>query len=139
MFYPESITILCVVLSPSSCVILSIKYLDTITACFKKQYDNIYQEILGWKEDIITKVADKDVNFIKEKYKVEDINFIKPGVGETTRVLLRRIPYKILVKDINDKNLDHILILANENGVEVEEIPLEGYSCCGIIKNMKDV
>ena len=60
-------------------------------------------------------------------------------MGETTRVLLRRIPYKILVKNKNDKNLDHIFVLANEKNVEIEEVPLKGYSCCGIIKNMKDV
>ncbi|MFQ7118903.1 MAG: RNA-binding protein [Intestinibacter sp.] len=30
--------------------------------------------------------------------------FYKTRVGETTRVLLRRIPYKILVDDLNNKN-----------------------------------
>lgn len=117
----------------------SIKYLDTICDCFKNQYKNIEKEIKNWQDDIITKLADEDVRIIKEIYNIKDINFIKPGVGETTRVLLRRIPYKILVKDINDKNLDHIFVLAKEKNVPIEEVPLKGYSCCGIIKNMKDV
>ena len=117
----------------------SIKYINTICSCFKNQYENIDKELENWEEDIITKVADEDVHIIKEKYDIEDVNFIKPGVGETTRVLLRRIPYKILVKNKNDKNLDHIFILANEKNVEIEEVPLKGYSCYGIIKNMKDV
>ena len=68
-----------------------------------------------------------------------DVNFIKPGVGETTRVLLRRIPYKILVDDLNNQKLKHILILAKEKNVEVDEFDFKAYSCCGIIKNMKDV
>ena len=67
-------------------------------------------------------MADEDVHIIKEKYDIEDVNFIKPGVGETTRVLLRRIPYKILVKNKNDKNLDHIFVLANEKNVEIEVV-----------------
>lgn len=117
----------------------SIKYIDTICDCFKNQYENIEKEIKNWQDDIITKLADEDVRIIKERYNIKDINFIKPGVGETTRVLLRRIPYKILVKDINDKNLDHIFVLAKEKNVPIEEVPLKGYSCCGIIKNMKDV
>lgn len=117
----------------------SIKYIDTICDCFENQYEKIDKEMEDWKEDIITKLADEDVNLIKEKYDIKDINFIKPGIGETTRVLLRRIPYKILVKNRSDKNLDHIFILAKEKGVEIEEVPLKGYSCCGIIKNMKDV
>ena len=114
-------------------------YLDTISACFKNEYQNIDKTMKNWTEDIITKVGNCDVKNIKQKYDIEDINFIKPGVGETTRVLLRRIPYKILVDDLNNKKLKHILILAKEKNVEVEEFDFKAYSCCGIIKNMNDV
>ena len=114
-------------------------YLDTISACFKNEYQNIDKTMKNWTEDIITKVGNCDVKNIKQKYDIEDINFIKPGVGETTRVLLRRIPYKILVDDLNNKKLKHILILAKEKNVEVEEFDFKAYSCCGIIKNMKEV
>ena len=114
-------------------------YLDTISACFKNEYQNIDETMKDWNEDIITKVGNCDVKNIKQKYDIEDVNFIKPGVGETTRVLLRRIPYKILVDDLNNKKLKHILILAKEKNVEVEEFDFKAYSCCGIIKNMKDV
>ena len=114
-------------------------YLDTISACFKNEYQNIDETMKDWTEDIITKVGNCDVENIKQKYDIEDVNFIKPGVGETTRVLLRRIPYKILVDDLNNQKLKHILILAKEKNVEVEEFDFKAYSCCGIIKNMKDV
>lgn len=114
-------------------------YLDTISACFKNEYQNIDETMKDWTEDIITKVGNCDVKNIKQKYDIEDVNFIKPGVGETTRVLLRRIPYKILVDDLNNQKLKHILILAKEKNVEVEEFDFKAYSCCGIIKNMKDV
>lgn len=114
-------------------------YLDTISACFKNEYKNIDETMKDWTEDIITKVGNCDVENIKQKYDIEDVNFIKPGVGETTRVLLRRIPYKILVDDLNNKKLKHILIIAKEKNVEVEEFDFKAYSCCGIIKNMKDV
>ena len=114
-------------------------YLDTISACFKNEYQNIDETMKDWNEDIITKVGNCDVENIKQKYDIEDVNFIKPGVGETTRVLLRRIPYKILVDDLNNKKLKHIFILAKEKNVEVEEFDFKAYSCCGIIKNMKDV
>ena len=115
------------------------KYLDIISACFENEYENIDKTMKNWTEDIITKVGNCDVKNIKQKYDIEDINFIKPGVGETTRVLLRRIPYKILVDDLNNPKLKHILILAKEKNVEVEEFDFKAYSCCGIIKNMKDV
>lgn len=117
----------------------STNYIDTIYNCFEGQYENIDKELENWKEDIITKDGDNDVSRIKVKYHIKDINFIKPGVGETTRVLLRRVPNKILVRDINDESLRHIFILAKEKNVEVEEMDLKGYSCCGIIKNMRDM
>ena len=34
---------------------------------------------------------------IGKKYGISDVNFVKPGIGETTRVLLRRVPNLILI------------------------------------------
>lgn len=115
------------------------KYLDTIESCFKGQYDNIDAEMKYWSADEITKVGGLDVEMIMDKYDIEDVNFIKPGVGEATRVLLRRIPYKILVRDMEDESLAHIFVLAKEKGVEVVQEDLNAYRCCGIIKNLKEV
>ncbi|QGG47522.1 cysteine protease StiP family protein [Heliorestis convoluta] len=71
---------------------------------------------------------------IQNHFKMKDINLIKPGVGETTRVLLRRVPWKILVDSMNNPNLKHILILARDRNVPVEVYPDLIYSCCGLIK-----
>jgi pyrimidine operon attenuation protein/uracil phosphoribosyltransferase len=79
----------------------------------------------------------RDIERIKSEFNVPDINFIKPGVGETTRVLLRRVPWKILVDSLDNPNLQHIRLLAEERGVAVEEYPHMSYSCCGIIKALK--
>lgn len=73
------------------------------------------------------------IHKIQTKYRLEDINLIKPGVGETTRVLLRRMPWKILVKDRQDPRLKHILQLTKERGVPVEEFTEMTYTCCGLI------
>ncbi|MBS4172659.1 cysteine protease StiP family protein [Bacillus sp. FJAT-49736] len=79
----------------------------------------------------------KEVQLIKEKFEINDINLIKPGVGETTRVLLRRVPWKILVRNRMDENIIHIMHLANEKKIPIEEFPEMSYSCCGIIKPLK--
>ena len=78
---------------------------------------------------------------IKEKYNITDINFIKPGIGETTRVLLRRVPWKIILNEKykNDKSLNHILKLAQEKNVNIKYDLIGNYKCCGIIKNMSDI
>ncbi|MCY6484943.1 cysteine protease StiP family protein [Clostridium aestuarii] len=107
-------------------------FIDTITKCFKET--DIEDELNKLDMKIYNKGI-KEVNEIKDKYKIKNINLVKPGVGETTRVLLRRIPWKILVNDINNPNLKHILILAENKKVPVEEYKNMTYSCCGLIKS----
>ncbi|WP_305037295.1 RNA-binding protein, partial [Bacillus cereus group sp. BfR-BA-01441] len=62
---------------------------------------------------------------------------IKPGVGETTRVLLRRIPWKILIRKQNNPDLKHILLLAKEKNAPIEIYENMAYSCCGLIKPLR--
>lgn len=78
----------------------------------------------------------KALKRIKETFGITDINFIKPGIGETTRVLLRRLPERILVDHLENPNLKHILMLAKDKGVPVEEYPDLTYSCCGLVKQI---
>ncbi len=81
-----------------------------------------------------------EVAKIAAEFKINDINLIKPSIGEATRVLLRRVPFKILVYSLNDeKNLGHIYQLAKEKGVELMEYPLKNYKACGLIRALKDV
>lgn len=81
-----------------------------------------------------------EVHKIAEEFQISDINLIKPSIGETTRVLLRRLPQKILVHSLDDeKNLGHLYQLAKEKKVEVIEYPLKNYKACGLIRSLKDV
>lgn len=76
---------------------------------------------------------------IAEKFHTKSIGLVKPGIGETTRVLLRRIPELVLVRNIGSRITRHLVELAREKGVEVREYPLKHYHSCGIIKVMSDV
>ncbi|PWW30242.1 RNA binding Pelota-like protein [Cytobacillus oceanisediminis] len=76
----------------------------------------------------------EEIREIKEEFKIESINFVKPGVGETTRVLLRRLPWKILMKDPESPYVRHIVMLAVERNVEIIQYPNMSYTCCGLIK-----
>ncbi len=81
-----------------------------------------------------------EVRKIAEHFGIDDINLVKPGIGETTRVLLRRVPWKVLIdeKYRNADDLAHIVRLAEEKNVPIEYYPLEHYKTCGIIKKMAD-
>ncbi|MEU0097616.1 phosphoribosyltransferase [Streptomyces sp. NPDC006267] len=73
------------------------------------------------------------VERISEEYGIHDVNLVKPGVGETTRVLLRRVPWKILAKRGAGADLEHIRLLTEQRGVPVEEVDDLPYSCVGLI------
>ena len=76
---------------------------------------------------------------ISEKYGISDINLVKPSIGEATRVLLRRVPWKVLVNSLDDnEHLGHLYQLAEEKGVELEVYPLKNYRACGLIRKLAD-
>ena len=111
---------------------LSYQFIDAIEECFTmdEQSDEFMLEGEGVEE----------VKALAKQFGVADINLIKPGIGETTRVLLRRVPWKVLIDERyhGDDQLAHIVRLAEEKGVPVEYYPLTHYKCCGIIKKMAD-
>lgn len=81
-----------------------------------------------------------DIKKLQQMYGIADINLIKPGIGESTRVLLRRVPDVIIINkaDKNSKDLQPIYRLCREKQVPVQYGHLEHYKVCGIIKNLAD-
>ncbi len=81
----------------------------------------------------------EEVNEICLKYGIDDINLVKPSIGEATRVLLRRVPWKILVHSLDDnEHLGHLYQLAEEKGIQLEVYPLRNYRACGLIRKLAD-
>ncbi len=91
-------------------------------------------------EKIVDGFGIDEVRKIARDFGVDDINFVKPGIGETTRVLLRRVPYLILIheNDMDNPELAHIIRLAEEKNVPVRTYRLHHYKCVGIIKKIAD-
>lgn len=73
------------------------------------------------------------VEELSERYGIGDVTLVKPGVGETTRVLLRRVPWAVLARPDAGAELDHVRLLARQRGVPVHEVPGLAYSCVGLI------
>lgn len=110
-------------------------FLDTVTDRFGEVADAVDAEV----EELLA--ADRAptwegwaaVERISEEQGIHDVNLVKPGVGETTRVLLRRVPWKILAKRGAGTDLEHIRLLAQQRGVPVEEVDELPYTCVGLI------
>ncbi|SDY40845.1 PELOTA RNA binding domain-containing protein [Micromonospora pattaloongensis] len=71
---------------------------------------------------------------ISAEYGINNVNLVKPGVGETTRVLLRRVPWKILVRADATGDLAPVTMLAEQRGVPVELVDDLPYRCVGLIR-----
>jgi hypothetical protein len=74
------------------------------------------------------------VERIAQRYDIPDIAMVKPGVGEATRVLLRRVPWRVLIAPERVDELAHVLALAQARGVTVEELPGLPFSCVGLVR-----
>ncbi len=74
------------------------------------------------------------VERIAREHGITDVNLVKPGVGETTRVLLRRVPWQVLVRPDRAADLEHVRVLAAARGVPVLERDDLPYTCVGLIK-----
>jgi hypothetical protein len=72
------------------------------------------------------------------RYDIADINLIKPGIGEATRVLLRRVPERLIVRDASVPDVAHLLLLAREKSIPVTFEPDLPYQAVALIKSAVD-
>ncbi|AJT67316.3 hypothetical protein T261_5699 [Streptomyces lydicus] len=110
-------------------------FLDAVSARFDEVADAVAADVkeLAAADRTPTWEGWAAVERISEEYGIHDVNLVKPGVGETTRVLLRRVPWKILAQRGAGADLDHVRLLAEQRGVPVEEVDELPYTCVGLI------
>ena len=72
------------------------------------------------------------------RYGVHDVNLVKPGIGEATRVLLRRAPRLLVLRDPQAPAVAHLRLLAEEKQVPVEIDPALPYQAVSLIRSASD-
>jgi hypothetical protein len=72
------------------------------------------------------------------QYGVKDVNMVKPGIGEATRVLLRRSPRLLVLRDAGAPQVAHLRLLAEEKNVPVEIDPALPYFAVSLIRSALD-
>ncbi|MEU1985995.1 phosphoribosyltransferase [Nocardia sp. NPDC019395] len=115
------------------------RLIDTVTAAFDEVRPRVSARVAQLR------AADRtpawtgwtSVERVRAEYGIDSVNFVKPGVGETTRVLLRRVPWRVLVREPGAPEHAHIRLLAEAREVPVEVVADLAYSCMGLIKDVR--
>jgi hypothetical protein len=115
---------------------LSNWFVDKVSSRFGKVPAAIDNVSPGWKMK-----RQKDVSSFIVKamldYNIQDINKIKPGVSEATRVMLRRLPRLLVLNDKNSSDVAHLKVLATEKNIVIKEDPLMPFAAMALIENVK--
>ena len=127
---------------------LSNQFIDVIMQYLKHNIENNKKNITPIKvgkdkqiKNIFNDNKNKRLSFINQymkKYNVLNINLIKPGVSEATRVLLRRVPRVLIIRDKNEIHVQHLLELAKQKAIPVHIDKNLLYNAIAIIKSMSD-
>ncbi len=75
---------------------------------------------------------------LSQQYGIADVNLIKPGIGEATRVLLRRVPRLLLLRDPAAPEVAHLAVLAREKNVPVAVDGSLPYQAVSLIRSGPD-
>ena len=77
------------------------------------------------------------IDHICNVYDIADINHIKPGVLEASRVMLRRLPRLLLLRDPECADVAHLKLLAEEKSVPVEYDPDMPFNATALIEDLR--
>jgi len=112
-------------------------FIDQVADCFKLSDFQIplQNESLSAKErQSMTRIF---LQKIMHQHHVSNKNRIKPGIAEATRVMLRRVPDLLILKDKLNPNTVHLLKLAREKNIDVVEMDDMPFGACALIKDVK--
>lgn len=117
----------------------SARFLDAVSDEFDAVRDQVARE---WPTTYTTRSAPsfrglEEVRRLQVEFGLPSIHLVKPGVGEATRVLIRRLPWKLLVRPDRRQHLEHLLVLAEERDVDVVDYPEMSYSCVGLVRPLE--
>ena len=76
------------------------------------------------------------VHKIMNDFNISNYNRIKPGISEATRVMLRRVPDILLVKNKEDSNIEHLKYLSIKKKVKMIEYKDMPLNACALIKDV---
>ncbi len=117
---------------------LSRYFIDTMLACVDHAWQG-YQVGLGQCPHDRLQLQDTSkalLRWIAERYGIDQHNYVKPGIGEATRVLLRREAQVLLLRDLDDDATRHLRWLAESRSIPIDIVTDLPYRAVALIKRL---
>lgn len=114
---------------------LSRYYVDCLTAMLLDEL-NFRTATCQWsdgKREVLQQQSKEFVRAFCQTHGMQSSYNIKPGIGESTRALLRRMPTCLVVRDADDLSVAHLISLAGERKVPVLVDDSMPYRACVVI------
>ena len=107
---------------------------DDYSRCF---IEKVRKEFVGLETEAeyhdIEHYGQRIIEQIAKEFNVEDEDKIKLSIGEASRMLLRKEPRLLLVKDFKNPDLSHIIEMANDKNIKMISYDKTDYECIAII------
>lgn len=113
------------------------RFLDAVSAAFPAVAPAV---AAGWKDVARAGRArgvagPKAAEEMARRYSRDHENSrVRPGIGETMRALLGHEPVRVLVNPAAETELELVIMLAEQRGLPIDEIPGLPYACAGLIE-----
>lgn len=117
---------------------LSRFYVDALTEPMLAALTN-HSDICRWTADTRRTLSEQSEGFVSQvmdAFGVDNRNHVKPGIGESTRALLRRVPERLMLRDPQAQDVEHLVALAQVQGVPISHDPQMPYRAAVIIKSL---
>jgi len=84
----------------------------------------------------LRKRSDDFIASAEQTFGIRSVHHVKPGIGEATRVLLRRVPDRVLLRNLESEDVAHLVQLASEKNVPIVHEPNLPYNAVAIIREL---
>jgi len=111
-------------------------FINEISACFTASQYQAAQLITSEQRALRYQQTQQSIAQLMQKFNVSDINRIKPGIAEATRVMLRRVPDLLIVNDQSNPDIKHLLRIAKEKNINILVFPDMPFGACALIKDV---
>lgn len=116
-------------------------FVDSVAGCrdsLEKQTIPASQRTSESHNTKLKSLSEQVIGNLATQYNISNINRIKPGIAEATRAVLRRLPEHVLVRSVDDPDVELLVCLAREKNITITEVGdnLGQYRAITIIKKV---